>query len=325
VGARRSPVAEATRKVLAVVAANDDAERVAQAAAAAAAARRAATKAAEAACRRHAKQAAGRVFAPPHTQPGVSDAGRPATWTTRAPTPAERAAARRLARQLRAAAHRDRAATQVTSAAPPGRLRVRAALAADAQRAAGLRPTAELWARTVHRHVPSPPLRVGIAVDISASMRPFAQPLASTAWILAQAAGWSQATAATVCFANHVTAVTYPGRVPVQVREFTIAGGSKGFPMAVDALDGALSLSQAGLGARLLVVVSDGHYPPDHRAQGEARVRRLLASGCGVLWIALPRSNAKPLDGAQVALLDDPTAAGVVIGAAAQRALRAAP
>jgi hypothetical protein len=122
-----------------------------------------------------------------------------------------------------------------------------------------------------------------------------------------------------------VTAVTHPGQVPTQVREFTIAGGSKGFPKAVDALDGALSLSRAGVGARLLVVVSDGHYPADQRALGQARVRRLLTSGCGVLWIALPRSNPTPLDGAQVALLDDPAAAGVVIGAAAQRALRAAP
>jgi hypothetical protein len=51
----------------------------------------------------------------------------------------------------------------------------------------------------------------------------------------------------------------------------------------------------------------------------------VLASGCGMLWIALPSSNPRSLDGAQVALLDDPAVAGVVIGAAVQRALRAAP
>jgi len=212
----RSPIAEATRQVLAAVAAND-AEQAAAEAAAAAAAERAAAKAREATSRRHAHDAAATVFAP-HTHTG--GAGTPATWTTRPPIPAERAAARRLARQLRAASHRDRAATHVTSKAPPGRLQVRAALAADAQRTAGLPPTAEPWARTVHRHVPSPPLKVGIAVDVSRSMQPFAKPLASAAWILARAAGWSYATAATVCFGEQVTAVTRPGQVPAQVREF---------------------------------------------------------------------------------------------------------
>ena len=88
---------------------------------------------------------------------------------------------------------------------------MRAALAADAQRATGLRPTAEPWAREVHRHVPSPPLRVGIAVvDVSAKMQPFAKPLASAAWIVARAAGWSDAIAATVCFGERVTAVIRP-------------------------------------------------------------------------------------------------------------------
>jgi hypothetical protein len=322
-GCPRSPIAEATRAVLAAVAANDAEQAAAEANAAAAAAGRAAAKAREAASRRHAHDAA-KVFAPPHTHDSASGPGTPATWTTRPPTSAERAAARRLARQLRAASHRDRATTQVTSKAPPGRLQLRAALAADAQRAAGLRPTAEPWVRTVHRHVPSPPLKVGIAVDVSGSMQPFAKPLASAAWILAQAARWSDATAVTVCFGEQVTAVTRPGQVPAQVRQFDAGDATEVFGQAVDALDGALGLSRSGDGARLLVVVSDGYYTTVQRARGQARVRRLLAAGCGVLWLAL-RKDPKPMEGAQVALLDDPSAAGAVIGAAAQRALRAAP
>src|SRR6266542_103043 len=142
-GAGRSPIAEATRAVLAAVAANDAKEAAAEAAASAAVTRQAAAKAHEAASRRHAEDATAKVFAPPHTHDGTSSPSTRATWTTRPPTPAERAAARRLARQLRAASHRDRAATHVTSKAPPGRLQVRAALAADAQRTAGLPPTAE--------------------------------------------------------------------------------------------------------------------------------------------------------------------------------------
>jgi hypothetical protein len=321
-GRPRSPIAEATRAVLAAVAANDAEQAAAKAKAAAAAAGRAAAKAREAASRRHVQDAAAKVFEPPHTHDGASGSGTRAIWTTRPPTPAERAAARRLARQVRAASHRERATTTITSQAPPGRLQVRAALAADAQRAAGLRPTAEPWVRTVHRQVPSPPLKVGIAVDVSGSMQPFAKPLASAAWIIAQAAAWSDATAATACFGEQVTAVTRPGQVPTQVRQFRADDATELFYQAVDALDGALGLSRAGAGARLLVVVvSDGYYTADQRARGQARVRRLLATGCGVLWIAL-RTDPKPMDGAQMVLLDDPAGAGEVIGAAAQRALQ---
>ncbi len=172
---------------------------------------------------------------------------------------------------MRAASYRERAATQVTSQAPPGRLRLRAALAADAQRAAGLRPTAEPWARTVHRQVPSPPLRVGIAVDISGSMAPFTRPLAWAAWIVAQAAAWSGGTSATVCFGRRVIAVTRPGEVPAQVRQFRAGDRAHQFCGALDALDGALGLSRAGHGARLLVVVSDGRYEAPQRIDGQAR------------------------------------------------------
>ena len=82
----------------------------------------------------------------------------------------------------------ERTATTVASATPPGRLRMREALSADAQRAAGALPTATPFTRTIRRRVPAPPLRVGIACDVSGSMSAFAGPVASAAWILARAA-----------------------------------------------------------------------------------------------------------------------------------------
>src|SRR5690606_41263809 len=115
----------------------------------------------------------------------AATARRGATRTTcpRPPTPGEQAAARRLARRLRAAAHRDRVTTTHTSPTPPGRLSMRGALAADAQRAAGTVPTAEPFTRTTRRHVPAPPLRIGIACDASGSMDARAAPVASAARI----------------------------------------------------------------------------------------------------------------------------------------------
>jgi hypothetical protein len=50
--------------------------------------------------------------------------------------------------------------------------------------AAGRTPTP--WTRTVHRPSPFPPLRVGIAVDVSGSMTAATGPLASAARSLAR-------------------------------------------------------------------------------------------------------------------------------------------
>ena len=95
------------------------------------------------------------------------------------------------------------------------------ALAAGAQRAAGAVPTAEPFTRTRSRRVPAPPLRVGIACDISGSMGAFTGPVASAAWILARAAGHlPSARTATVLFGKGVHALTRPGETPAQVTDF---------------------------------------------------------------------------------------------------------
>jgi hypothetical protein len=51
-----------------------------------------------------------------------------------------------------------RAETVISSATPPGRLRMRHAMAADAQRAAGAVPTAKPFTRVERRRVPAPPV-----------------------------------------------------------------------------------------------------------------------------------------------------------------------
>jgi len=83
--------------------------------------------------------------------------------------------------------------------------------------------------RPVHRQVPFPPLRVGIACDVSGSMRDFAKPLSSAAWIMAQAVAWSAGESATVCFGESVTAITRPGASPARVREFRAGDATERF------------------------------------------------------------------------------------------------
>ena len=96
---------------------------------------------------------------------------------------------------------------------------MREALAADAQRAAGPIPTAEPFTRIVRRRITSPPLRLGVACDISGSMKALARPVASAAWILANAAShMPDALTATVAWGDRVHAVTQIGRASCRER-----------------------------------------------------------------------------------------------------------
>jgi VWA domain containing CoxE-like protein len=270
-------------------------------------------RAAETTARRRASAAASKVF-------GAGDHAT-TTGATRPPAEPEKAAARRLARALRAAASPERTATTVASPAPPGRLRMREALSADAQRAAGALPTATPFTRTIRRRVPAPPLRVGIACDVSGSMSAFAGPVASAAWILSRAAGAITGTrTATVIYGEKVRPITRPGHIPAQVTEFTATDGTEKFCQAIDALDDALTLSRPGA-ARLLVIVSDGAYTPGERTGGQQRITRLARSGCGILWLAPDTSWSDPMDHSQAAVLTDPAATAGAIARAATRAL----
>jgi hypothetical protein len=273
---------------------------------------------AENSARRAAGEAASRVFA---RDPADGSGGT--SGVTREPTADEQAAARRLARALREASAGGRAETVIASATPPGRLRMRHAMAADAQRAAGAMPTARPFTRTERRRVPAPPIAVGIACDVSGSMSAFTGPVASTAWILARAtASLPAARTAAVTYGRHVRPVTYPGAVPAQVTEFRAADKYEDFTRAVNALDGALGLSRLG-STRILVIVSDGRYKGTQHADGQKLITRLVASGCLVIWIA-PSDTANTMTGARVVILADPAATSLAVARAVTARARTA-
>lgn len=280
-------------------------------AAADAAADTAATTAATEAARKVFGRGPGRRYGPTRTT-GI-----------REPTDAERRAARVLARALTTAGARDRVVTKSTSVLPPGRLRMRGVVAREAQRAAGAIPTAEPFTRTTRKPVPAPPLRLGIACDVSGSMTLLAGPVASAAWILAHAAAHTiiPADTATVIFGHHVRPITHPGKPPTAVTEFGTADNDEAIDEAIDALDGALGLTYPDA-ARLLIIVSDGRFQPDRARAGQKRIDRLRAAGCGVLWLTSHTCDL-PLNGATVHLMTDPATTARAIGRAATAALRA--
>ena len=237
----------------------------------------------------------------------------------------EAAAARRLARALRDATAGGRDKVTTTSKVPPGRLRVGKALASAAQRAAGAVPTAEPFTRTRSRRVPAPPLRVGIACDISGSMGAFTGPVASAAWILARAAAYlPSAQTATVLFGNAVHALTRPGEAPAKVTDFSASDGTEKACRAIDALDGELGLSRPGT-ARLLVIVTDAWFVGEGEPAGaQQRITRLARAGCGVI-ILTPKGYASTcrFTDCQVTEAADPADAIDTIARAATRALTA--
>jgi hypothetical protein len=308
-----SPLAGAIEAVLADVAANVARETAPEDPATCAAAAQADEKVA----RETAKRTSRGVFTSAGTR-----TGKTALAGTRPPTPEERTAARVLGRALNTAGVRDQVAVKTSSVMPPGRLRMRGALAADAQRAAGAVPTAEPFTRTTRTPVPCPPLRLGVACDVSGSMSWARAHVASAAWILAHAAHHTRVPAqtASVIFGNHVRPLTHPGSTPGQVTEFVCDDNWEDIPTALDALDGALGLSAPGA-ARLLVIVSDGEYRDRPRSEGQHRLNRLRATGCGVLWLVTHHADT-PLDGATVHHLTDPAATARTIGRAATTALR---
>lgn len=310
-----SPLAGAIAAVLNDVAANVTREKAPEDPAAVAAAE----KAREATADQAAQKAARSVFVL-----GGPRTGSTLTAGTRLPTPEERTAARVLARALDTAGIRERVTVRSTSDVPPGRLRMRGVRAAEAQRAAGAVVTAQPFTRITRTPVTTPPLRVGVACDVSGSMGWAREHVASAAWILAAAARHTgvPAQTASVIFGHHVRPLTHPGKAPAEVTEFRSDDNWEDIPVAIDALDGALGLSRPGA-ARLLVIVSDGHFRDQPRRDGQKRLHRLRATGCAVLWLTTDDTDT-PLDGATLHRLTDPKATAQAIGRAATAALRTA-
>jgi len=242
---------------------------------------------------------------------------------TRKPTPAEQTAAARLSRALRAAAYRERTEERTTSPTPPGRLNMRQALARDAQRTAGSIPTAEPFTQTRRRSSPTPPLRVGIAVDVSGSMGDACRPVASAAWIVARAAALTDpdSRTATIAYDHDLTALTRPThRAPDRVTTFKADGGNHNLGAAIDALDHALELDRPGAG-RLLVIVTDAYYINEETADAVTRIRRLTAAGCAVLQLTIDQES-RHLPGTTLLHVPRPSSAPAAIAKAATDAIR---
>lgn len=212
---------------------------------------------------------------------------------TRMPRPAERSAAVVIAEMLERARYRDRDATEVVSAIPPGRLRTRALVQGAALRSRGVVAAVEPWRRTVRRMVDDPTITVGVMVDISGSMHSAMEPMATTAWVMSEAARRVQGRCAMVYFGNDVFPTLRVGQHLPEVTVYQARDNTEKFHKAFTALDGELNLLD-GTGARLLVVVSDAHYTGEETRRATEAVRACADAGVAVLWLPF-RNDAQAL------------------------------
>jgi hypothetical protein len=244
---------------------------------------------------------------------------------SRPPTSDERRAAKMLARTLERIDYRDRAVKKVTSVMPPGRLRGRMAVQADAYTEAGRDASdVEVWSGKRRTKVDSTPLTIGFMGDISGSMNAAMEPLASTQWVVSTAGSHIDAKVATVHFGDRVHGVTPAGVREKDVRLFAPYDGSEAFKAAALALDRELNLLD-GSGARIVFVASDGVYVCGED-MNYARTWMPLAKrkGVAVIYLNFLGAMGSGVAGAQVinCVGKTPAEVAVLCGKAAVKELR---
>lgn len=202
----------------------------------------------------------------------------------RKPNQQERISAVTISKMLEKAKYRDRDEVEISSEIPYGKLRTRTLVQANALKAKGVHTKVEPWRRTVRKHTDDPTLNVGVMVDISGSMSSAMQPMATTAWVMSEAVKRVQGRCAMVYFGNDVFPTLKAGESLSEVSVYTASDATERFDKAFKALDGSLNLLR-GNGARLLVVVSDGHYTEHEVRAVEKWLRACQKANVGVLWI----------------------------------------
>lgn len=251
----------------------------------------------------------------------------------RVPTGPERIQANRVAEALERAKYHDRIRTIAPDAIPPGRLKTRTVVQSAAYKQMGISVNTEPWKRVKRKHTIDPNLTVGIMVDVSGSMSSAMEPMASIAWIVSEAVRRIQGRAAMVYYGNQVIPALYPGEHLEKVRVRSAHDSTERFDLAFRSLNGALNLTEA-TGARLLVIVSDGHYTDTERKSAHETMRKCAEAGVAVAWLGIenrhygsdPAENyVKPYPSAIHKYVgSDLNEYAKVIGAAAEAALNKA-
>jgi len=247
----------------------------------------------------------------------------------RSPNGQERNSAVKIAKALERAKYRERGAIEIGSIVPPGKLDMRKIIQAKALETRGVFTQPKAFSKKVRKHTDEPTLTVGVMVDISGSMSSAMNPMASTAWIMSEAVRRVQGRCAMVYYGSDVFPTLKAGQRLKEVNVYSAPDGTEKFDRAFRALDGALNLLN-GEGARLLVVVSDGHYIDTEMESAKAWVARCSKNGVAVLWLPIGDNGATAKHicaGANAQVVEnitDPSVSAQIIGKNAEKVLSTA-
>lgn len=203
-------------------------------------------------------------------------------WTH--PSAEDRLLGAHMAKALDMARWREPTVVHSPRPLPPGKLRIRAAIAADARRASG-DPTmpGNLFRATRRRVAPPNKLTVGLLLDVSSSMN-WAAPLAGGfAWAFSHAAHRLDAKFAAISWGSSEQWICKPGTSLSRKPEFPCRDDTTLAP-AVKAMTAALDLTKPGT-ARALFVVTDGMLSDWFAA--EKPLARLDREGCRIFHVCL--------------------------------------
>jgi hypothetical protein len=247
----------------------------------------------------------------------------------RSPNGQERNSAVKIAKALERAKYRERGVIEIGSVVPPGKLNTRKIIQAKALEQKGIHTQPTAFSKKVRKHTDEPTLTVGVMVDISGSMSSAMNPMASTAWIMSEAVRRVQGRCAMVYYGSDVFPTLKAGQRLKEVNVYSAPDGTEKFDRAFRALDGALNLLN-GEGARLLVVVSDGHYTNEEMESAKAWVARCSKNGVAVLWLPIGDNGATAKHicaGANAQVVEnitDPSVSALIIGKNAEKVLSTA-
>lgn len=212
---------------------------------------------------------------------------------TRKPTSAERSASVKVGQMLDKAKYRERDVAVVSSVLPQGRLKTRSMVQKKAYEAVGVRVPVEMWEHKTRKQTDEPTLTIGVMVDVSGSMSDAMNPMATTAWVLAEAGRRIQARTAMVYYGEGVFPTLRAGQRLDEVNVYSATDGTEKFNEAFMALESHLNLLDSR-GAKMLVIVSDGHYSGNQPAKAKEWIRECDKRGVAVLWLTFDNHTTTP-------------------------------
>jgi Mg-chelatase subunit ChlD len=205
----------------------------------------------------------------------------------RQPTTEESAAAFHLADRLREVAVPNVDEYEVWSDEPPGSIDMVEAMLWQAQREIGVQPTARMFVDYEREVGIETPITVGIMCDVSGSMGNAQEPLGVARWILTEAITQNNGRIAAVLFDERAHGIQPPGTLVHEVEVYSATGGFENYTEGFSMLDGALDIID-GEGARLLVVITDGHFNKDWAVEyAEQTMDMCRVAGVGVVWLSV--------------------------------------